>query len=60
MHFAVAIWIVAVGVIAVREALGCDNASALGIVVVSGGIMLALFGLQLVQLGPRGGVVRLL
>jgi hypothetical protein len=60
IRFAVLFWIVAAGVIAVREALDCDNERALGIVAVSGGLMLALFFLQLVLLGPRGGVIRLL
>ncbi len=60
IRFAVVLWIVAAGVVAVRAGLDCDNERALTVVAVSGGVMLALFFLQLVLLGPRGGIIRLL
>jgi hypothetical protein len=60
IRLAAAIWIVVAGVIAVRQALHLDNGNALGTVAVSSGVMLVLFFLQLVLLGPHGGIVRLL
>jgi hypothetical protein len=60
VRLAAAIWVVVAGVIAVREALHIENANALGTVAISSGIMLVLFFLQLVLLGPQGGIVRLL
>jgi hypothetical protein len=60
IRLAVVAWIVAAGAIAVREALDCDNGRALSVMLVSGGLMLVLFVLQLVLLGPRGGIIRLL
>jgi hypothetical protein len=60
IRFAVLIWMLVAGVVAVREALDCDNAGALGIVAVGSAVMLVLFFLQLVLLGPLGVTLRLL
>ncbi|HEY7061446.1 MAG TPA: YIP1 family protein [Chloroflexota bacterium] len=57
---AVLVWVLLAGVLAVREALDCDNAAALGTVIASGVAMLVVFFVQLALSGALGLTVRLL
>jgi hypothetical protein len=60
IRLAVFIWMLVAGVVAVREALDCDNARALGTVVVGWVVMLLVFFAQLVLFGALGLTFRML
>lgn len=60
VRLAVFIWVLVAGVVAVREALDCDNARALGTVVVGWVVMLLVFFAQLVLFAALGLTFRML
>jgi hypothetical protein len=60
VRFAVFVWMLVAGVVAVREALDCDNGRALGTVVVGWVVMLLVFFAQLVLFAALGLTFRML